>query len=147
MDYSSFSLQESSTSSSVDMFKQQQGVNGHESMEFINFMNQPYNTHNNNNNNNNSSNNNNSMANNINHHSNNNNNGLFAVPQLTPDGHQDSSFTGSSVLSGHNPEYNMSPLQINNHAVNYTPIQHPLHNQTIDDFGDEEVRYSYILYI
>ncbi|ORE10147.1 hypothetical protein BCV72DRAFT_221871 [Rhizopus microsporus var. microsporus] len=78
------------------------------------------------------------MTNNINHHSNNNNNGLFSVPQLTPDGHQDNSFTGSSVLSGHNPEYNMSPLQINNHAANYTPIQHPLHNQTIDDFGDEE---------
>lgn len=67
------------------------------------------------------------------------NNGPFSVPQLTPDGQQENIFTNSSVLSGHNPEYDMSPLQINSHNTAYTPLQHPLQSSTLDDFADEEV--------
>ncbi|KAG1474702.1 hypothetical protein G6F56_000191 [Rhizopus delemar] len=66
------------------------------------------------------------------------NNGPFSVPQLTPDGQQENIFTNSSVLSGHNPEYDMSPLQINSHNTAYTPLQHPLQSSTLDDFADEE---------
>lgn len=38
--------------------------------------------------------------------------GSFAEPQLTPDGKDSHAYTNSSVLTGHNPEYTMSPLQI-----------------------------------
>ncbi|ORY94086.1 hypothetical protein BCR43DRAFT_517086 [Syncephalastrum racemosum] len=38
--------------------------------------------------------------------------GSFVEPQLTPDGRDSHTYTNSSVLTGHNPEYAMSPLQI-----------------------------------
>ncbi|KAF7725662.1 hypothetical protein EC973_009469 [Apophysomyces ossiformis] len=52
----------------------------------------------------------------------------YVMPQLTPDGHE-SSYTGSSILTGHNPEYQMSPLQISAHTsaasvpAYHTPIK------------------------
>ncbi|CEP17967.1 hypothetical protein [Parasitella parasitica] len=76
--------------------------------------------------------------------------GLFSVPQLSPDA-QEGSFTNSSVLSGHNPEFNMSPLQIashntpqnnsssNNMAQSYhTPMQRSMQNNPLEDFQEEE---------
>ncbi|KAG1287106.1 hypothetical protein G6F66_010000 [Rhizopus arrhizus] len=103
----------------TDMFKQQQQqqhMNNNNNADFFNFIN----------------------------HAATFNPGSFSVPQLTPDGQQqqqqmqDNSYTNSSALSGHNPEYNMSPLQINSHSAVYTPLQHPLQTSTIDDFADEE---------
>lgn len=77
--------------------------------------------------------------------------GSYSVPQLSPDG-QEGSFTNSSVLSGHNPEFNMSPLQIASHTTPqnnsnstmiqsyHTPMQHPVQqNMPLEDFQDEEV--------
>lgn len=85
--------------------------------------------------------------------------GSYSVPQLSPDG-QEGSFTNSSILSGHNPEFNMSPLQIASHntpqnsnnnssSTNnntmiqsyHTPMQHPVQqqNMSLEDFQDEEV--------
>ncbi|KAI9247062.1 hypothetical protein BY458DRAFT_68625 [Sporodiniella umbellata] len=96
---------------SADMFKQQrQPMNNNENTDLFDFMN----------------------------HSGTFNNGPFSVPQLTPDGQQENIFTNSSVLSGHNPEYDMSPLQINSHNATYTPLQHPLQTSGMDDFADEE---------
>lgn len=82
--------------------------------------------------------------------------GSFSVPQLSPDA-QEGSFTNSSVLSGHNPEFNMSPLQIashntpqNNNSNNnmiqsyHTPMQHPMQNNPLEDFQDEEVIFIYM---
>ncbi|KAG1096390.1 hypothetical protein G6F42_018376 [Rhizopus arrhizus] len=84
--------------------------------------------------------------------------GSYSVPQLSPDG-QEGSFTNSSILSGHNPEFNMSPLQIASHntpqnsnnnssSTNnntmiqsyHTPMQHPVQqqNMSLEDFQDEE---------
>ncbi|CAO3624106.1 unnamed protein product [Mucor fragilis] len=76
--------------------------------------------------------------------------GSYSVPQLSPDG-QEGSFTNSSVLSGHNPEFNMSPLQIASHTTPqnnsnstmiqsyHTPMQHPVQqNMPLEDFQDEE---------
>jgi hypothetical protein len=61
----------------------------------------------------------------------------FVMPQLTPDAH-DNSFTSSSVLSAHNPEFNMSPLQIASHptptATYHTPIQNSIQQpQALDE--------------
>lgn len=80
--------------------------------------------------------------------------GSYSVPQLSPGG-QEGSFTNSSVLSGHNPEFNMSPLQIASHSNSsnntmiqsyHTPMQHPVQqqqqqqqNMPLEDFQDEEV--------
>ncbi|KAI8975435.1 hypothetical protein BDF20DRAFT_878641 [Mycotypha africana] len=91
-----------------------------------------------------------------------------SVPQLSPDAQQDGNigtYTDSSVLSGHNPEYTMSPLQIatqqNSIVVQqqqiqtpseeqtfqhqfHTPLQHPLSNPishtptTFDDLLDDD---------
>ncbi|KAI9278791.1 hypothetical protein BDA99DRAFT_554397 [Phascolomyces articulosus] len=57
------------------------------------------------------------------------------VPQLTPDAGK---FTSSSVLSGTNPEYMMSPLQISTtHGTNgLNPRPYPLDDLT--GFGDDE---------
>lgn len=86
--------------------------------------------------------------------------GSYSVPQLSPDGHE-GSFTNSSVLSGHNPEFNMSPLQIASHTTPqnsnsnnsnnntmmqtyHTPMQNPVQqqqqqqNMALEDFQDEE---------
>ncbi|GAN01892.1 conserved hypothetical protein [Mucor ambiguus] len=88
------------------------------------------------------------------HHHHQHPHGSYSVPQLSPDG-QEGSFTNSSVLSGHNPEFNMSPLQIashttpqnsNNNNTNamiqsyHTPMQHPVQQQNmpLEDFQDEE---------
>ncbi|KAI8974491.1 hypothetical protein BDB01DRAFT_806773 [Pilobolus umbonatus] len=89
----------------------------------------------------------------------------FPVPQLTPDG--EGSYTNSSALSGHNPEFAMSPLQIGhthnkshnhtyhqhtpnhtyhqhtpNHTHYSTPSQTPIHsnhnNPSLEDLGDDE---------
>jgi hypothetical protein len=146
MDFGSFSLQENE-----ELFKQNYQLNQNnndnsnneqqpvdESTDFFNFMNNDstYNSHSNNHNN----------ANAHTHQS------TFTVPQLSPDGHEDS-FTNSSVLSGHNPEFNMSPLQIasqpNNSNINssnsmiqsyHTPVQHANQSNPLEDFADEEVR-------
>ena len=57
------------------------------------------------------------------------------IPQLTPDAGK---FTSSSVLSGTNPEYMMSPLQISTHAnAGVNPQPYPLDDLT--GFGDDEV--------
>lgn len=151
MDFSSFNLQENG-----DLFKQnyqlndnnhggnnneQQSVDG--STVFFNFMDSDstsYNAPSNNSNNN---------SNNVHTHQN-----TFTVPQLSPDGNE-GSFTNSSVLSGHNPEFNMSPLQIasqprnNNNITNtssmlqtyHTPIQHASQSNLLEDFADEEVNH------
>jgi hypothetical protein len=147
MDFSSFNLQENG-----DLFKQNYQLNQNnnssnsnehqsvdESTDFFNFMDNDsttYNSHSNNNNNT-----------NIHTHQ-----GTFTVPQLSPDGHE-GSFTNSSVLSGHNPEFNMSPLQIasqpQNNSINssnnliqsyHTPIQHANQSNLLEDFADEEVK-------
>ena len=69
----------------------------------------------------------------------------YTVPQLSPDGHE-GSFTNSSVLSGHNPEFNMSPLQIASQPAPHsmmqsysTPLQQSTQPHSIEDFADEEV--------
>lgn len=70
------------------------------------------------------------------------NNGSFTVPHLSPG---QGSFTNSSALSGHNPEFNMSPLQIASQHTNpiiqtyHTPLQHPMQNNHLEDFADDEV--------
>ncbi|KAI9499377.1 hypothetical protein BDB00DRAFT_796614 [Zychaea mexicana] len=57
------------------------------------------------------------------------------VPHLTPDAGK---FTSSSVLSGTNPEYMMSPLQISTtHGVNGLNPR-PYHLDDIAGFGDDE---------
>ncbi|KAG0164556.1 hypothetical protein DFQ28_011679 [Apophysomyces sp. BC1034] len=69
--------------------------------------------------------------------------GSYIMPQLTPDGHE-SAYTGSSILTGHNPEYQMSPLQISAHTSTssvptyHTPVKHSLQttNSVIEE--DEE---------
>ncbi|KAI8372717.1 uncharacterized protein BYT42DRAFT_577747 [Radiomyces spectabilis] len=74
----------------------------------------------------------------------------YNIPQLTPDGHESSAYTGSGLLAGQNPGYAMSPLQIS--AVNngntthldiyHTPHQHPMGNnnvsESISEYPDEE---------
>lgn len=168
MDFSSFNLQ-----GNEDLFKQNYQLNNNNnnnnnsnanehsnqnhsnntnvdtSADFFNFMDGPTTSYDTNSNNNGIT----------THH------GSFSVPQLSPDRHE-GSFTNSSVLSGQNPEFNMSPLQIasqattlnnnnhdnhNNHNTHsnhnviqlyHTPLQQPTHsNQTVEDFADEEVIY------
>ncbi|KAI8883879.1 hypothetical protein K501DRAFT_285112 [Backusella circina FSU 941] len=67
-------------------------------------------------------------------------NSNFVMPQLTPDAH-DNSFTSSSVLSAHNPEFNMSPLQIASHptptATYHTPIQNSVQQSQAMDEEEE----------
>ncbi|KAI8644004.1 hypothetical protein BD408DRAFT_413912 [Parasitella parasitica] len=79
--------------------------------------------------------------------------GSFSMPQLSPDA-QEGSFTNSSVLSGHNPEFNMSPLQIASHNTPqnssssssnsnitqsyHTPMQHSVQNNPLEGFQEEE---------
>jgi hypothetical protein len=169
MDFSSFNLQDTG-----DLFKQNYQLNQNNNS---NNNNQHHNTNNHAQNENNnvdnsndffnfmdSSHNNNSNAGNVTPHfdgGNNNSNQQQhqlqraaayqgGVPQLSPDGHE-GSFTNSSVLSGHNPEFQMSPLQIATHPSNslmqqtyHTPLQHPLSNNThhhLEDFNDEEVSF------
>lgn len=80
-----------------------------------------------------------------------NHRGSYTVPQLSPDA-QENSFTSSSVLSGYNPEFNMSPLQIatttnaQTNIINtplmqtyHTPLQQPKMNNPLEDFTDDEV--------
>ncbi|KAI8087964.1 uncharacterized protein B0P05DRAFT_569418 [Gilbertella persicaria] len=126
MDFSSFNLEDTS-----DIFKQNYQIQNH------------YDSNNNNNNNNNNLNNNSTgffnFIGNTTHYENNSTQ-AYTMPQLSPDGHEES-YTNSSVLSGHNPEFNMSPLQIasqpptsNSMIHTYqTPIQH-----ATEDYIDEE---------
>lgn len=65
----------------------------------------------------------------------------FHEPQLTPSGRDGSAFTGSSVLTGHNPEYAMSPLQISSHASNMVHLRESnAAPNGFDGFADEEVQ-------
>ncbi|KAI9357526.1 hypothetical protein BD770DRAFT_410840 [Pilaira anomala] len=117
MDFSSFNLQDTG-----DLFKQNYQLNTNNnntnnthdnSTDFFNFMDNGSDT-------------------NINH-------GSFTVPQLSPDGHE-ASFTNSSVLSGHNPEFNMSPLQIASqpsHSLMQT-YHTPLQTSHVEEFVDDE---------
>ncbi|KAI8064122.1 hypothetical protein BDF21DRAFT_428269 [Thamnidium elegans] len=116
MDFSSFNLQDTG-----DLFKQNYQLNSSSSntnddtADFFNFMTNGSDTNTN-----------------INH-------GSFTVPQLSPDG-QEGSFTNSSVLSGHNPEFNMSPLQIAsqpNNSIMQT-YHTPLQNSHVEDFNEDE---------
>ncbi|KAL0097157.1 helix-loop-helix DNA-binding domain-containing transcription factor [Phycomyces blakesleeanus] len=67
----------------------------------------------------------------------------YNIPQLTPDGREDA-YTSSSVLTGYNPEYAMSPLQIatQSSSAPLLPVYHtPLGRTTLnglEDYGDEE---------
>lgn len=67
----------------------------------------------------------------------------FHEPQLTPSGRDSSAFTGSSVLTGHNPEYAMSPLQISSRQTTMVNQQEGnVASNGLDGFGDEEVKFS-----
>lgn len=156
MDFSSFNLQDTG-----DLFKQNYQLNQNNnhkgdnaqhvdnSNDFFNFMD---NHHGNNNSNN-------SSATTPHFHPTQQQPGAYSVPQLSPDGgggggggHEGSSstFTNSSVLSGHNPEFQMSPLQIASHPTTsthsllqqtyHTPLQHAtMSNSHLEEFNDDEV--------
>ncbi|KAI9009360.1 hypothetical protein CLU79DRAFT_775332 [Phycomyces nitens] len=67
----------------------------------------------------------------------------YNIPQLTPDGREDA-YTSSSVLTGYNPEYAMSPLQIatQSSSAPLLPVYHTPLGRTglngLEDYGDEE---------
>lgn len=111
----------------------------------------------NNNNDNNNDNNTTDFLNLLDTHSFGHHRGSYTVPQLSPDDHENS-FTSSSVLSGYNPEFNMSPLQIatqpmtshvqtnNNNMRNtpmmhnyHTPLQQPNSTNHLEEYTDDEV--------
>ena len=62
----------------------------------------------------------------------------YNVPQLTPDGRDHSNCTNSSVLTGHNPDYTMSPLQIStsNHGQHQ---QQTISLEDMTNFNEDEV--------
>lgn len=61
----------------------------------------------------------------------------YNVPQLTPDGRDQSNCTNSSVLTGQNPDYTMSPLQIS--TSNHGQHQQTISLEDMTNFNDDEV--------
>ncbi|KAI7869329.1 hypothetical protein BDF14DRAFT_1783763 [Spinellus fusiger] len=66
----------------------------------------------------------------------------YTIPQLIQDGKE--TYTSNNAMTGHNPDYAMSPLQIENHSssasmlsVYQTPLSNPL-LQGIEDYTEEE---------
>lgn len=62
----------------------------------------------------------------------------YNVPQLTPDGRDHSNCTNSSVLTGQNPDYTMSPLQI---STSNPGAHHPqtISLEDMTNFTEDEV--------
>ncbi|KAI8328407.1 hypothetical protein BD560DRAFT_342400 [Blakeslea trispora] len=118
MDFSSFELQPNTNPFKQDLTTHPHDTeSAHEDAQFLQFMNSHYDPPN----------------------TSTHTTGTFSMPQLSPENNSNNhdSYTNSSVLSGQNPEFNMSPLQIASQPMASTPFYHtPIHQPV--SLEDEE---------